>query len=172
MTTLPTRARRAILMPTLARGLRYASTIKAKTAFSGGSQVIKLAQRVAPLGKLSSVFGSHRSTAFNLPGSSMVSNPLELGKLKVSQTARTCVKLALIRKNRRSQFSLASAEKSSIIMNVSTYQNQKRGGVSSTNRANPQRPKKEVRMSLFPCILPQPPICDYEQPLKNLAVLS
>jgi len=172
MTTLPTRARRAILMPTLARGLRYASTIKAKTAFSGGSQVIKLAHRVASVGKLSTVFGSHRSAAFNLPSSSMVSNPLELGKLKVSQTARTCVKLALIRKNRRSQFSLASAEKSSIIMNVSTYQNQKRGGAEHTNRANPQRPMKEVRMSLFPCILPQREYANNKRLLRNSAVLS
>lgn len=171
MTTLPTRARRAILMPTLARGLRYASTIKAKTAFSGGSQVIKLAQRVAPLGKLSTVFGSHRSAAFNLPGSSMVSNPLELGKLKVSQTARTCVKLALLRKNRRSKFSLASAEKSSIIMNVSTYQNQKRGGVSSTNRARTTIAWR-CKVSLIPCILPQHEYANNKRLLRDSAVLS
>lgn len=170
MTTLPTRARRAILIPTLARGLRY-EAIKQETPLRGSDQSSTNAHRVAPVGKLSAVFGSHRSAAFNLPGSSMVSNPLELGKLKVSQTARTCVKIALIRKNRRSQFSLASAEKSSIIMNVSTYQNQKRGGVSSTSRARTTIAWR-CKVSLIPCILPQHEYANNKRLLRDSAVLS
>lgn len=172
MTPIATLAPMRYNRRTLAGEVYYGHQI-AKTAFSGGSQVVKQAHRVAPVGKLSTVFGSHRSAAFNLPGTPMVSNPLDLGKLKVSQTARTCVSIIPSRKNISSQFSLASAGKSSIIMNVSTTLEMKSvPGVSSTKVRPFTRPIQEDRMSFMPRIIHQYPVCDYEQALNLLGVNS
>lgn len=165
MTTLPTRARRAILMPTLARGLRHGD-IKQETPLRGSDQSFT----VSGWATAGNYAGAYCKTVGRLcfVAACVQSNATLLGaQVPNGNLAVLCYTLS----RTFDLQGLVFSREMTYTMKVSTNRQMKSVPGAEHTKVRPfTRPIQEDRMSFMPRIIQQYPVCDYEQPLKNLAV--